>query len=89
MPDSIDLPAATCLWLTDPGNAEKVRFLSGRCVFIYTFDALRRWVLVLMGRGRYVEASWDLNEVLAKREEIVSDNLLVTKLAGPVRSSGV
>ena len=39
-----------------------------------------------IGRGRYVEASWDLNEVLAKGEEIVSDNLLVTKLAGPVRS---
>ena len=38
-------------------------------------------------RDRYVEASWDLNEVLAKREEIVRDNLLVTKLAGPVGSS--
>ncbi|VDC03953.1 unnamed protein product [Peniophora sp. CBMAI 1063] len=37
--------------------------------------------------GRYVEASWDLNEVLAKKEEIVRDDLLVTKLAGPVEST--
>ena len=33
-----------------------------------------------------MEASWDLGEVLAKREEIVSDNLLVTKLAVPSNS---
>ncbi|VDB82977.1 unnamed protein product [Peniophora sp. CBMAI 1063] len=37
--------------------------------------------------GRYVQATWDLNEVLAKKDEIVRDNLLVTKLAGPVKSS--
>ncbi|KZV66190.1 NAD-P-binding protein [Peniophora sp. CONT] len=36
--------------------------------------------------GRYVEAPWDLNEVLAKKDEIVKDNLLVTKLAGPAKS---
>ena len=33
--------------------------------------------------GRYVQATWDLNEVVAKKDEIVRDNLLVTKLAGP------
>ncbi|VDC07619.1 unnamed protein product [Peniophora sp. CBMAI 1063] len=37
--------------------------------------------------GRYVQATWDLNEVLAKKEEIVRDNLLVTKLAGPAKST--
>ncbi|KZV65513.1 NAD(P)-binding protein [Peniophora sp. CONT] len=36
--------------------------------------------------GRYVEAPWDLNEVLAKKDEIVKDNLLVTKLAGPAKA---
>ena len=35
---------------------------------------------------RYVQATWDLNEVLAKKDEIVRDNLLVTKLAGPVKA---
>ncbi|VDB82976.1 unnamed protein product [Peniophora sp. CBMAI 1063] len=61
MPDTVELPAATFLWLT----ARNAEFLS----------------------GRYVQASWDLNEVLAKKEEIVRDNLLVTKLAGPARSA--
>ncbi|VDC07616.1 unnamed protein product [Peniophora sp. CBMAI 1063] len=37
--------------------------------------------------GRYVQATWDLNEVLAKKDEIVRDNLLVTKLAGPAKSA--
>ena len=32
---------------------------------------------------RYVQAPWDLNEVLAKKDEIVRNNLLVSKLAGP------
>ncbi|VDB92024.1 unnamed protein product [Peniophora sp. CBMAI 1063] len=36
--------------------------------------------------GRYIQASWDLNEVLAKKEEILRDNLLVTKLAGPKKA---
>ncbi|KZV66102.1 NAD(P)-binding protein [Peniophora sp. CONT] len=57
MPDTVELPAATYLWLTGR-NAE---FLN----------------------GRYVQATWDLGEVLAKKEEIVKENLLVTKLAGP------
>ncbi|KZV67931.1 NAD(P)-binding protein [Peniophora sp. CONT] len=35
--------------------------------------------------GRYIQATWDLNEVLAKKDEIVRDNLLVTKLAGPAK----
>ena len=35
---------------------------------------------------RYLQANWDLNEVLAKKDEIVHDNLLVTKLAGPARA---
>lgn len=35
----------------------------------------------------YVEAPWDLNEVLAKKDEIVKDNLLVTKLAGPAKAA--
>ncbi|VDC04525.1 unnamed protein product [Peniophora sp. CBMAI 1063] len=35
--------------------------------------------------GRYVQATWDLGEVLAKKDEIVRDNLLVTKLAGPTK----
>ena len=33
----------------------------------------------------FVQATWDLNEVLAKKDEIVRDNLLVAKLAGPAR----
>ena len=33
--------------------------------------------------GRYIQASWDLNEIIAIKDEIVKDNLLVTKLAGP------
>ncbi|KZV67319.1 NAD(P)-binding protein [Peniophora sp. CONT] len=37
--------------------------------------------------GRYVQATWDLSEVLAKKDEIVRDNLLVTKLAGPTVQS--
>ena len=36
---------------------------------------------------RYLQANWDLNEVLAKKDEIVRDNLLVTKLAGPAKSA--
>ncbi|VDC07617.1 unnamed protein product [Peniophora sp. CBMAI 1063] len=58
-PDTVELPAATFLWLT----ARKAEFLS----------------------GRYIQAPWDLNEVLAKKDEIVRDNLLVTKLAGPAK----
>ncbi|VDC07545.1 unnamed protein product [Peniophora sp. CBMAI 1063] len=61
MPDTVELPAATFLWLT-AGNA---KFLS----------------------GRYVQANWDLSEVLSKKDEIVRDNLLVTKLAGPKKSA--
>ncbi|KZV73046.1 NAD-P-binding protein, partial [Peniophora sp. CONT] len=61
MPDTLELPAATFLWLTSR-NAE---FLS----------------------GRYVQATWDLGEVLEKKEEIVRENLLVTKLAGPARAT--
>ncbi|KZV64870.1 NAD-P-binding protein [Peniophora sp. CONT] len=61
LPDAIELPAATYLWLT----ARSAEFLS----------------------GRYMEACWDLNEVLAKKDEIVRDNLLVSKLAGPAKST--
>ncbi|KZV73045.1 NAD(P)-binding protein [Peniophora sp. CONT] len=60
-PDTVELPAATFLWLT----ARNAEFLS----------------------GRYIQATWDLNEVLAKKDEIVRDNLLVTKLAGPAKST--
>ncbi|VDB90322.1 unnamed protein product [Peniophora sp. CBMAI 1063] len=35
--------------------------------------------------GRYVDATWDVEELLAKKDEIVRDNLLVAKLAGPAR----
>ena len=35
---------------------------------------------------RYIHACWDLNEVVAKKAEIVCDDLLVTKLAGPAKS---
>ncbi|VDC07618.1 unnamed protein product [Peniophora sp. CBMAI 1063] len=35
--------------------------------------------------GRYIQATWDLGEVLAQKDEIVRDNLLVTKLAGPAK----
>ncbi|VDB92025.1 unnamed protein product [Peniophora sp. CBMAI 1063] len=59
MPDTVELAAATYMWLTGR-NAE---FLN----------------------GRYLQATWDLGEVLAKKDEIVKDNLLVTKLAGPSR----
>ena len=61
MPDTLELPAATFLWLTSR-NAE---FLS----------------------GRYVQATWDLGEVVERKEEIVRENLLVTKLAGPARTA--
>ncbi|KZV64867.1 NAD-P-binding protein [Peniophora sp. CONT] len=46
MPDTVELPAATFLWLT----ARNAEFLS----------------------GRYVQATWNLNEVVAKKEEITS-----------------
>ena len=36
---------------------------------------------------RYVDATWDVEEVLAKKDEIVRDNLLVTKLAGPAKAA--
>ena len=36
---------------------------------------------------RYLQATWDLNEVVAKKDEIVRDNLLVTKLAGPTKTA--
>ena len=39
--------------------------------------------LTQRGLDRYVHANWDLGEVLAIKDEIVRDNLLVTKLAGP------
>ena len=61
MPDTPDLPAAACLWLTDPANAERVGFLS----------------------GRYVNAEWDLEGVMGRKEEIESGNLLVSKFVGP------
>ncbi|KZV67316.1 NAD-P-binding protein [Peniophora sp. CONT] len=61
LPDTVELPAATFLWLT----ARNAEFLS----------------------GRYIQATWDLSEVLAKKDEIVRDNLLVTKLAGPGKSA--
>ena len=41
----------------------------------------------ILTSSRYIQATWDLNEVLAKKEEIVRDNLLVTKLAGPKKSA--
>ncbi|VDC07905.1 unnamed protein product [Peniophora sp. CBMAI 1063] len=59
LPDTVELPAATFLWLT----ARNAEFLT----------------------GRYIQATWDLNEVVAKKDEIVRDNLLVTKLAGPAK----
>ena len=34
---------------------------------------------------RYVDVTWDVEEILAKKDEIVRDNLLVTKLAGPAK----
>ena len=37
--------------------------------------------------ARYVDATWDIEEVLAKKDEIVRDNLLVTKLAGPAKAA--
>ncbi|VDC07620.1 unnamed protein product [Peniophora sp. CBMAI 1063] len=61
LPDTLELPAATFLWLT----ARNAEFLS----------------------GRYIQAMWDLGEVVAMKDEIVKENLLVTKLAGPVRSA--
>ncbi|KAI0036333.1 NAD-P-binding protein [Vararia minispora EC-137] len=36
--------------------------------------------------GRYINATWDLNEVVAKKDEIIRDNLLVTKLATPSKA---
>ncbi|VDB92212.1 unnamed protein product [Peniophora sp. CBMAI 1063] len=38
--------------------------------------------------GRFIDATWDLDEVLAAKEDIERDNLLVTKLAGPAPRSG-
>ena len=37
--------------------------------------------------GRYIQADWDMDEVVAKKDEIVRDNLLVSKLAGPSKSA--
>jgi len=37
--------------------------------------------------GRYIQATWDLGEVLALKDEIIRDNLLVTKLAGPRKAT--
>ena len=77
MPDSLELAAATILWLT----ARNAEWLSGRSVsfFLHAFR-------VLLFHS-YVQAPWDLNEVMEKKEEIVRDNLLVTKLAGPGKQS--
>ncbi|KAI0315319.1 NAD-P-binding protein [Amylostereum chailletii] len=36
--------------------------------------------------GRFFSATWDLEEVVKHKDEIVRDNLLVTKLAGPKAS---
>jgi hypothetical protein len=35
---------------------------------------------------RYVGASWDLGELIAAKDEIISKNLLVTKLSVPSNS---
>ena len=32
--------------------------------------------------GRYVSANWDMNEILARKDEIVKENLLVVGLTG-------
>jgi hypothetical protein len=40
-------------------------------------------VFAELGDIRYVGASWDLGEVVAAKDDIVSKNLLVTKLAVP------
>jgi len=37
--------------------------------------------------GRYIQATWDLGEVVAAKDEIVRDNLLVTKLVGPRKTT--
>jgi len=37
--------------------------------------------------GRYIHAPWDLNEVIAAKDEIVRENSLVTKLAGLSKSA--
>ena len=37
--------------------------------------------------GRYIDCTWDVEELLAKKDEIVRDNLLVTKLAGPAKAA--
>jgi hypothetical protein len=36
---------------------------------------------------RYVGATWDLGELIAAKDEIISKNLLVTKLAVPSNST--
>lgn len=79
MPDTVELPAATFLWLT----ARNAEFLSGR--YGGPHFAIHATTDCFVD-SRYVQAVWDLNEVTAKKEQIVRDNLLVTKLAGPARS---
>ena len=78
--DTLELPAATFLWLT----ARNAEFLSGRSVIrIACFISTSTDRLTY----RYVEAPWDLGEVLAKKDIIIKENLLVTKLAGPPKST--
>ena len=43
--------------------------------------------IVISFSVRYIDATWDVEEVLAKKDEIVRDNLLVTKLAGPAKAA--
>jgi hypothetical protein len=43
----------------------------------------RTLLTFLFGNIRFIAASWDLREVVAAKDEIVSKNLLVTKLAIP------
>ena len=49
---------------------------------ITTFDGVTQRDL-----GRYIHATWDLGEVMAVKDDIMKDNLLVTKLAGPSKST--
>ena len=78
MPDTLQLPAATMLYLAS-GNAD---WLSGRYV-----RSCRLAVCVApltISGARFLDAVWDLGEVEREwREKILAKNALVSKLSIP------
>ena len=77
MPDTLQLPAATMLYLA----AGKADWLSGRSVFLLALVSLS---CLTVRCDRYVEATWDLEDVeRIWKDRILESNALVSKLSLP------